>query len=211
MACIREHVRLCARCEGRYGELLSLDERMHGEFRNMLHNTQLPGGIRGAWRSQLDTESHQTRRGRSIPFRMARFMAVAAASVVILVLACGLSPTVTLYAGSLPGVGTLLSALGADRGLLMAQHQGLVADVNVSVDSSGVKMTVRKVVGDPTRVVAALELEGKGLAADKQRYRVAVNANRALVHHAHAQALRGGSGGSGREGDERSAGAARHG
>jgi hypothetical protein len=77
----------------------------------------------------------------------------------ILLCASLISPTVALYAGSLPGVGPVLHALRLDRGLWLAYELNFAVRVNREVTDGEVVFRVHGLVADNIRTVLDYEVQ----------------------------------------------------
>lgn len=123
----------------------------------------VPGEVGIGWRAALASEPCWDRsRWGAAGVRLLRPLRVSAivftAMVALLISASLVSPTVALYAGSLPGVGPVLSALRLDRGLWIAYELGFAIRVNREVTDGEVVFRVDSLVADNVRTVMDYEV-----------------------------------------------------
>ncbi|MDP2873411.1 MAG: DUF4179 domain-containing protein [Bacillota bacterium] len=123
-----------------------------------------PAEVGARWREAIAAQAgwHRGRLGLA-GVRMVRPLKLAAAtlavSLAIIVCASLVSPSVALYAGSIPGLGPVFHVLRLDRGLWLAYELNFAVQVNREVTDGEVVFKVHGLVADNIRTVMDYEVQ----------------------------------------------------
>jgi len=158
---LQRHLDRCPSCRAEYGPLLETHIRL-GQWGSDLREEPVPDQIRATWEATL-AGAHQVRGGLRLRGWRLFWRATAAvlAAALLFFAACFAVPGVCLQVGAVPGLGPLLRQAGADRGLQVAAGQGFTCEPEAVASYGPSSVTLRQVVGDPTRVALLLYAAGR--------------------------------------------------
>ncbi len=139
-------------------ESFDREEKQLKEYGLALRSAQMPETAKRRWRDAIKNAKTPWFRPRLKGYYAAA--AVPAAVILLCLVSVLASPTMALYAGSVPILGPFFKALGADRGLQMSQELGVSQQLELSETVNGIEFELVSVVADVSRTVFAFRITG---------------------------------------------------
>ncbi|GEM_PF-5486894 len=139
-------------------ESFDREEKQLKGYGRALRSAQMPESAQRRWRDAIRTAKRPWFRPRLKGYYAAA--AVPAAVILLCLVTVLASPTMALYAGSVPILGPFFKALGADRGLQMSQELGVSTQLEMSETVNDVEFELVSVVADVSRTVFAFRITG---------------------------------------------------